>query len=74
MAAAVRLLDLRSREEAPALLKPEEVARRLSIGLSTVYRLVQEKSLRACRVADGAIRIAEVDLQKFIRVRTEVRA
>lgn len=74
MAEAVRVLSARAKEETPALLKVEEVARRLAIDPSTVYRLIKEKDLRGCRVAEGSVRVAEADLARFIKQRTEVHA
>lgn len=76
MATAMRALSARAKEEeaSPAMLKPEEVARRLAVALSTVYRLVKTRELRACQVAGGAIRVTEADLAKFVKARTEVHA
>jgi excisionase family DNA binding protein len=48
------------------LLKVEEVCRRLSLGRSFVYRLIQMETLRSVRVG-GARRILLSDLEDFMR-------
>jgi excisionase family DNA binding protein len=48
------------------LLKVEEVCRRLSLGRSFVYRLIQMETLRSVRVG-GARRVLLSDLEDFMR-------
>jgi excisionase family DNA binding protein len=48
------------------LLKVEDVCRRLSLGRSFVYRLIQMGTLRSVRIG-GARRVLLSDLEEFIR-------
>lgn len=47
------------------LLKPAEVAERLSIDLSGVYRLVKEAKLASYRI-NSSVRISEDDLNDYL--------
>lgn len=50
------------------LLKPREVAARLSVSLSTVYGLVESGKLACHRIGRrrGAVRVSEDDLRDYL--------
>ena len=60
--------------EVPSLLKPAEVATRLNVSRSFVYRLIESGELASHRIGNGrgAIRVSESDLLSFLaRCRNE---
>ena len=48
------------------LLTIPEVAERLSLGRSTVYRLIRDGRLPAYNPAGKTVRVAEADLERYI--------
>lgn len=56
----------------PALLTVRQVAAALSVGRSTVYRLIQMGELDAYRVSlDQGVRISEESVHRFLERRAE---
>jgi excisionase family DNA binding protein len=57
------------------LLKVKDVADRLSIGVSTAYRLIEEGQIRFTRVGSGrgTIRVRPEDLERYINRPLAVR-
>lgn len=51
----------------------DDAADRLSVGVSTIYRLLKDKKLAKTRVV-GCTRISEEELRRFIRENTESSA
>jgi excisionase family DNA binding protein len=51
------------------LLRPAEVAERLGVSRSEVYRLVEVYGLPAVRLADRALRIPEEELEAWVSSR-----
>lgn len=51
------------------LLKPKEVAERLRINESSVYRMVNDGRLGSYIINYGTIRISEDDLDEYLRSR-----
>jgi excisionase family DNA binding protein len=51
------------------LLKVPEVAKRLNVGVSTVYALIAQGKLAAYQVGprNGGLRISEDDLQRYLQ-------
>lgn len=66
LAAYVRRQEERSNEN---MLTPSDVAERLAVAQSTVYRLISEGELRGVRVAKGSIRVEPAELERFMRAR-----
>jgi len=54
------------------LLKPKDVAERLSYSLATVYRLIDSGMLPVVKIGSG-LRVIESDLDRLIRGNTERR-
>ena len=54
------------------LLKPTDVAEKLSFSLATVYRLIDSGKLPVVKIG-AALRVRETDLDHLIRVNTECR-
>lgn len=50
-------------------LAPQEIARRLSVDPSTVYRLIQKRELLAVQVAEGTLRVELSEFQRFLKSR-----
>jgi excisionase family DNA binding protein len=48
------------------VLRPKEAARRLGIGHTRFYELVNEKKLRLVRLGDRAVGVLEEELDAFI--------
>ena len=55
-----------------ALLKPKDVAERMSYSLATVYRLIDSGKLPVVKIG-SALRVQEGDLDRLIRQNTENR-
>ena len=53
----------------PELLRLDQVAALLQLGLSTIYKLVEHDQLRVVRIG-RAVRVRRADLQAFIAQRT----
>jgi len=51
------------------LLTPTEVAKKLRISRRTIYRLIEKKKLKAIKVSFDIYRIAEKDLNNFLKKR-----
>ena len=49
------------------LLTPTEVAKKLRISRRTIYRLIEKKRLKAIKVSFDIYRIAEKDLNQFLK-------
>lgn len=49
-----------------SLMKIKRVAERLNIGVSTVYLLVESGRLPHYRVAKGAIRVSEEQIEEYL--------
>lgn len=73
----VYLRHSRFRDRQNPLLTPADVAERLNVARTTVYRLIEAGDLRAIRIGGGeksALRVFESELQRFIRDRLETGA
>ena len=57
--------DSSSAQEEPVLLTPKELARRLRLSLTTVYRLAEQRKIPFYRIS-GSIRFAEKDVRRFL--------
>ena len=49
------------------LFKPSEAAERLSLKKLTIYRWIKAGKIRAVRLPDGRLRIAESELEKVVK-------
>ena len=51
----------------PRFLKVAEVARRLNVSKSLVYRMIADGELPAVRMCKGTLRVRGVDLEAYIQ-------
>jgi len=53
------------------LLRPRDVAERLSISLRSVYTLLSSKELPSIRVGEGSVRVTPAALDEYVQQQTK---